>query len=73
MSIIHCMYNALFLIGINYTEDIMKKRQTYKLTKEQRKEIWKLFREGYSPTEIRKKFGITRTIMYKIGSREEPK
>ncbi len=51
----------------------MRKRISHKLTKKQKRDIWKLYNDGYSPTDIAKKFGVSRMTVYKIGKREEPK
>lgn len=51
----------------------MRKRISHKLTIEQKKEIWRLYNDKYSPTDIAKKFGISRMTVYKIGKGEEPK
>ena len=45
----------------------MDKRKTHKLTEDQKREIWKLYNDGFSPNAIAKQFGITRLTVYKIG------
>ena len=42
----------------------MKKKMTHKLTKEQKTDIIRLVLEGFSPTEISKEFGISRSTVY---------
>jgi len=42
------------------------KKQTHKLTLEQKREIWKLCSNGFSPTEIAKKFNVSRLTVYRI-------
>jgi len=51
----------------------MRKKMSHKLTFEQKKEIWKLYNEGYSPVDIAEKFGVTRLTIYTIGKNEKYK
>ena len=51
----------------------IRKKANYKLTIEQKREIWKLYNEGFTPTDIAKKFGITRLTVYRIGKQEKYK
>lgn len=45
----------------------MRKKMSYKLTEEQKKEIIKLIiEEGYSPTDVAKKFNVSRITVYNI-------
>lgn len=53
------------------TKDTMRKKANYKLTREQKKEIWKLYNDGYTPTDIAKKYKITRLTVYRIGKQEK--
>ena len=55
------------------TKEIMRKKANYKLTDIQRKEIWKLYNNGYTPSDIAKKFGISRITVYKIGKKDKYK
>ena len=52
---------------------VIPMRKCYKLTIEQKKEIWKLYNDGFSPTGIAKKFGITYVSVYRIGKDEKYK
>jgi len=45
----------------------MNKKYTHKLCIEQKKEIWKLYNDGYSPKEISEKFDISRSTVHRIG------
>jgi DNA invertase Pin-like site-specific DNA recombinase len=49
----------------------MRKKVSHKLTIDQRKRIWKLFNEGFSPTDIAKEFSVSRLTIYTIG--KDPK
>lgn len=54
---------------------IMRKKMSHKLTKEQKEEILKLIAEGFSPTDIAVKFGVSRITVYNISRKrkiEEP-
>ena len=51
----------------------MNKRQSHKLTDEQKREIWKLYADGFSPKEIAEKFGVSRLTVYRIGRQEKYK
>ncbi|MFA5023369.1 MAG: helix-turn-helix domain-containing protein [Patescibacteria group bacterium] len=48
-------------------ETKMRKKANYKLTMEQKKEIWKLYNDGFTPSDIAGKFGISRVTVYRIG------
>ena len=53
----------------------MRKKMSHKLTKEQKEEILKLIAEGFSPTDIAVKFGVSRITVYNISRKrkiEEP-
>ena len=54
-------------------KDTMRKKANYKLTLDQKKEIWKLYNEGYTPTDIAKKYKITRLTVYRIGKEDKYK
>ena len=45
----------------------MNKRQSHKLTPDQKKEIWRLYNGGFSPKEIAEKFGVTALTVYRVG------
>lgn len=45
----------------------MLKKQTHKLTLEQKKKIWRLCSNGFSPSEIAKQFNVSRLTVYRIG------
>lgn len=51
----------------------MKKRQSHKLTIAQKREIWKLYNDGYSPKEIAEKFSVSYLTVYRIGKEEKYK
>lgn len=51
----------------------MNKRKTHKLTLKQKREIWKLYNGGYSPSEIAKKYDITSITVYRIGKENKYK
>jgi DNA invertase Pin-like site-specific DNA recombinase len=51
----------------------MNKRRSYKLTAEQKQEIWKLYNDGFSPKEIAEKFEVSRLTVYRIGNDEKYK
>ena len=44
----------------------MQKKMTHKLTEEQKAAIIKLAEEGFSPTDIAKKFEVSRNSIYNI-------
>jgi len=44
----------------------MRKKITYKLTNEQKQEIYKLVEEGFSPTDIAVKFEVSRATVYNV-------
>jgi DNA invertase Pin-like site-specific DNA recombinase len=45
----------------------MRKRISHKLTLEQKKQIWKLYNDGFSPIDIAVKFDVSRIMVYRIG------
>ena len=45
---------------------MLRDKMTHKLTKEQVLEIIELLKENKSPTDIAKKFGVSRTTIYNI-------
>jgi len=42
----------------------MKKKMTHKLSDQQKVEIVSLMLQGYSPTEVAKAFGVSRSTVY---------
>jgi len=51
----------------------VKKKQSHKLTEEQKKEIWGLYNQNFSPKEIAEKYGVSRLTVYRIGKQEKYK
>jgi len=51
----------------------MNKKQSHKLTEEQKKEIWDLYNRSFSPKEIAEKYGVSRLTVYRIGKQEKYK
>ena len=51
----------------------MNKKKTHKLKLKQKQEIWDLYNEDYSPTEIAEKFDVSPVTIYRIGKGERPK
>jgi DNA invertase Pin-like site-specific DNA recombinase len=49
----------------------MRKKMSHKLTKEQKEEILKLISEGFSPTDIAEKFGVSRITVYNISRKRK--
>jgi DNA invertase Pin-like site-specific DNA recombinase len=45
----------------------MNKKRSHKLTIGQKREIWKLYNDGFSPSEIASKFNVTSVTVYRIG------
>ena len=50
----------------------MNKKKTHKLKLKQKQEIWDLYNDDYSPSEIGKKFGVSAVTVYRIGKGERP-
>jgi len=51
--------------------ETLRKKANYKLTAEQKMEIYRLYNDGFTPSDIAKKFGITRFTVYKIGNNKK--
>jgi DNA invertase Pin-like site-specific DNA recombinase len=51
----------------------MRKRISHKLAFEQKKQIWKLYNNGFSPIDIAMKFEVSRIMVYRIGKDDKYK
>ncbi len=52
---------------------MMRKKMTHKLSDEQKQEIIKLLKNGYSPSDIAQKYNISRITVYNIGRKSNEK